>query len=132
MKKNNNKELKELFDSTKLAIKYGHGYPISETATWIEYNGALYKINLFYELRTRDMSISINDNDKDENQNKNKNGLLRNIRGFVLGIVDPGRSFTRINRRLENGNEQQAEFDGVQDKILSIMLWKYIQKHPKR
>ena len=128
MKKNYNNEL---LKSAKLAIKYGHSYCIDGT-TWIDYNGALYKINLFYELRTRDMSISINDNDKDENQNKNKNGLLRNIRGFVLGIVDPGRSFTRINRRLENGNEQQAEFDGVQDKILSIMLWKYIQKHPKR
>ena len=126
MEKNNKKEL---LKSAKLAIKYGHSYCIDGT-TWIDYNGALYKINLFYEPRTCDMSISIND--KNENQNKNKNGLLRNIRGFVLGIVDPGRSFTRINRRLENGNEQQAEFDGVQDKILSMMLWKYIQNHPKR
>ncbi len=111
MKKNKNKEL---LDSTKLAIKYGHGYSIDGTTTWIEYNGAQYKIKIisFY-----DPSTSI------------KNELLRNIYGFVL---NKSYTFTRINRRLENGNEQQADFNGVQDKILSMMLWKYIQKHPRR
>ena len=43
MKKNKNKEL---LDSTKLAIKYGHGYSIDGTTTWIEYNGAQYKIRI--------------------------------------------------------------------------------------
>jgi len=118
---------KELLKSAKLAIKYGHGYSINGT-TWIDYNGAEYEINSCYELRTRDISISINN--KDENQNKN--GLLRNIGDSVLNIVNPPKTFTRINRRLENGNEQQAEFDGVQDKVLSMMLWKYIKKHPRR
>lgn len=123
MEKNNDKEL---LKSAQLAIKYGYGYYINGT-TWIDYNGAEYEINSFYEPRTRDITIVLNGE-----ENQNKNGLLRNIGDFVLNIVNPHKTFTRINRRLENGNEQQAEFDGVQDKILSMMLWKYIKKHPRR